>query len=167
MKRRVDSGLDAPMVAVDGFVSADRYILEAAGPLLCREKFRGDAPLFRNRSGAPYSKDTLGDDFRAVRTMVFGKNDDRQLADIRRSGAVEATVGGAKVEKLAKKMAKKMANTISASARLQKVYNPVDVESGDPLIGPESRPGANEKPTKSVTGGAWKCHKNGSETLSH
>jgi len=26
----------------------------------------GDAPLFRNRSGAPYSKDTLGDDFRAV-----------------------------------------------------------------------------------------------------
>jgi hypothetical protein len=85
----------------------------------------GDAPLFRNRSGAPYSKDTLGDDFRAVRTMVFGKNDDRQLADIRRSGAVEATVGGAKVEKLAKKMA----NTISASTRLQKVYNPVDVES--------------------------------------
>src|SRR5262249_16624873 len=81
----------------------------------------GDAPLFRNRSGAPYSKDTLGDDFRAVRTMVFGKNDDRQLADIRRSGAVEATVGGAKVEKLAKKMA----NTISASTRLQKVYNPV------------------------------------------
>jgi hypothetical protein len=57
--------------------------------------------------------------------MVFGKNDDRQLADIRRSGAVEATVGGAKVEKLAKKMA----NTISASTRLQKVYNPVDVES--------------------------------------
>jgi hypothetical protein len=85
----------------------------------------GDAPLFRNRSGAPYSKDTLGDDFRAVRTMVFGKNDNRQLADIRRSGAVEATVGGAKVEKLAKKMA----NTISASTRLQKVYNPVDVES--------------------------------------
>jgi hypothetical protein len=60
-----------------------------------------------------------------VRTMVFGKNDDRQLADIRRSGAVEATVGGAKVEKLAKKMA----NTISASTRLQKVYNSVDVES--------------------------------------
>jgi hypothetical protein len=85
----------------------------------------GDAPLFRNRSGAPYSKDTLGDDFRAVRTMVFGKDDDRQLADIRRSGAVEATAGGAKVEKLAKKMA----NTISASTRLQKVYNPVDVES--------------------------------------
>ena len=26
-----------------------------------------DAPIFRNRSRAPYSKDTLGDDFRAVR----------------------------------------------------------------------------------------------------
>ena len=30
----------------------------------------GRAPLFRNRSGRPYSKDTLGDDFRAVRIMV-------------------------------------------------------------------------------------------------
>jgi hypothetical protein len=26
-----------------------------------------DAPIFRNRSRVPYSKDTLGDDFRAVR----------------------------------------------------------------------------------------------------
>ena len=39
----------------------------------------------------------------------------RQLADMRRSGAIEATVAGARVEKLAKKIA----NTISASTRLQ------------------------------------------------
>jgi hypothetical protein len=31
----------------------------------------GAAAVFRNRSGAPYSKDTLGDDFRAVRAKVF------------------------------------------------------------------------------------------------
>jgi hypothetical protein len=33
-----------------------------------------DAPIFRNRSGAPYSKDTPGDDFRAVHE-AFSKDD--------------------------------------------------------------------------------------------
>jgi hypothetical protein len=47
------------------------------------------APLFRNRTGAAYSKDTLGDDFRAVRAAVF-PGDTRKLMDTRRSGAVEA-----------------------------------------------------------------------------
>ena len=32
----------------------------------------GEAYIFRNRSGAPYSSDTLGDDFRDVRTAEFG-----------------------------------------------------------------------------------------------
>jgi len=32
----------------------------------------GDAPLFRNRSGHAYSKDTLGDDFRDLRAKVCG-----------------------------------------------------------------------------------------------
>ena len=36
MERRVGSGLDAPMVTVDRFVSADLCILEAVGLLLCR-----------------------------------------------------------------------------------------------------------------------------------
>jgi len=31
----------------------------------------GEAYIFRNRSGAPYSKDTLGDDFRTVREAEF------------------------------------------------------------------------------------------------
>ena len=30
-------------------------------------ELHGEANIFRNRSGAPYSKDTLGDDFRDVR----------------------------------------------------------------------------------------------------
>jgi hypothetical protein len=34
-------------------------------------------PIFRNRSGAPYSKDTLGDDFRNIRELVFEPNEKR------------------------------------------------------------------------------------------
>ena len=81
----------------------------------------GRAPIFRNRSGAPYSKDTLGDDFRAVRIMVFGQDETRQLADFRRSGTVEALAGDASPEKLSSKMA----NSISTSNRLHKTYGPV------------------------------------------
>jgi hypothetical protein len=68
-----------------------------------------------------YSKDTLGDDFRTVRTMVFGLNESRQMADFRRSGSVEALEGEAPPEKLSSKMA----NTLSASNRLHKTYGPV------------------------------------------
>ena len=74
----------------------------------------GDALLFRNRSGAPYSKDTLGDDFREIREMVLGPEDDRQLADLRRSGTVEAFAGKADPASVSSKMA----NTLSASNRL-------------------------------------------------
>jgi hypothetical protein len=83
----------------------------------------GDALLFRNRSGAPYSKDTLGDDFREIRQMVLGPEDDRQLADLRRSGTVEAFAGKADPASVSSKMA----NTLSASNRLHKTYNPVNV----------------------------------------
>lgn len=55
-----------------------------------------NAPIFRNRSGATYSKDTLGDDFRAVRE-TFDKTDMRQLADMRRSGAIEGDAGGGSI----------------------------------------------------------------------
>ena len=39
----------------------------------------GEAAIFRNRSGAPYSKDTLGDDFRDIRSLVFGLGERRQM----------------------------------------------------------------------------------------
>jgi hypothetical protein len=83
------------------------------------------AALFRNRSGAPYSKDTLGDDFRAVRTMVFGEGERRTLADFRRSGAVEAIRGGADAEGIGNKLA----NDFKQSAFLQKTYAPVDLDT--------------------------------------
>lgn len=83
-----------------------------------------NAPIFRNRSGTAYSKDTLGDDFRDVREAI-DKADRRQLADMRRSGAVEGDAGGGSVTD----QSNKMANTVSASNRLRKTYNPTNVVS--------------------------------------
>jgi hypothetical protein len=83
-----------------------------------------NAPIFRNRSGAPYSKDTLGDDFRDVRE-TFDKTDKRRLADMRRSGAVEGDAGGGSVTD----QSNKMANTVAANNRLRKTYNPTNVVS--------------------------------------
>lgn len=81
------------------------------------------AQLFRNRSGRPYSKDTLGDDFRAVRALIFGDEERRTLADFRRSGGVEALRGGASAEIVGTKLA----NDFASSANLQKTYAPVDL----------------------------------------
>jgi hypothetical protein len=86
-------------------------------------ELHGEAYIFRNRSGAPYSKDTLGDDFRAVRASEFGGLDRRTLADFRRSGAVEAIAGGAKAEELAHAMG----NTLATSNDLFAIYVPVNV----------------------------------------
>jgi hypothetical protein len=62
----------------------------------------------------------LGDDFRTIRTRVFGENEVRQLADFRRSGTVEALAG--KVDPL--QLSSKMANSFSTSNRLHKTYGP-------------------------------------------
>ena len=78
-----------------------------------------DAQIFRNRSGAVYSSDTLGDDFRDVREIAF-PGDTRKMMDMRRSGAVEAVAG--KVNPSA--MAAKMGNSIDQSKRLQETYLP-------------------------------------------
>lgn len=82
-----------------------------------------DAPIFRNRSGAPYSKDTLGDDFRDIRAIAFGPNERRTLADFRRSGTVEAIRGGAENGQIAAKMA----NQFDKSSFLRKTYSPIDL----------------------------------------
>jgi hypothetical protein len=90
-----------------------------------------NAPLFRTagaepgpRGGRrwlprPYTKDTLGDDFRAVREAEF-PGDRRKLMDFRRSGAVEATAGDVSQAALAGKMA----NTIDSNKDLQATYLP-------------------------------------------
>jgi hypothetical protein len=103
--------------------SSDRALaaLEAYIARLGAE-LHGEAYIFRNRSGAPYSSDTLGDDFRDVRRLVFGDRDNRTLADFRRSGAVEAIAGGAKAEELAHAMG----NTLGASNALFATYVPIN-----------------------------------------
>ena len=79
----------------------------------------GDAAIFRNRSGQPYTADTLGDDFRDVRELVF-PGDSRVLLDLRRSGAVEALAGEADPAA----MAAKMGNTIHQNRQLAETYLP-------------------------------------------
>jgi hypothetical protein len=87
-------------------------------------ELHGDAYIFRNRSGARYSVDTLGDDFRDVRSIEFGPLERRTIGhDFRRAGAVEAIAGGAGAEQLAHAMG----NTLSASNALFATYVPVNV----------------------------------------
>jgi len=86
-------------------------------------ELHGEAYIFRNRSGAPYSSDTLGDDFRDVRLAVYGEHEKRRLADFRRSGAHEAIAGGAAPAALAHAMG----NTLSASNALFATYCPVNL----------------------------------------
>lgn len=81
-----------------------------------------DAPIFRNRSGDPYSKDTLGDDFRAVREIEF-PGDKRQLRDIRRSAAVEAKAGEATDEEIGAGLA----NAYAKNPKLRNTYTPRQV----------------------------------------
>lgn len=85
----------------------------------------GAAKLFRHRSGAPYTKDKLGQDFRTIREAVFGPQEARQLADFRRSGSVEALAGNVDPGTLSSKMA----NTLSQSNRLHHTYGPVVLAS--------------------------------------
>ena len=98
-----------------------------------------NAPIFRTAGSEtgpklgrrwlpqPYSGSKMDRDFREIRTGVFGKNEQRQLADMRRSGAVEVDAGGATNTDLSENP--KMANTINASAQLRKTYTPVNVVS--------------------------------------
>ena len=87
-------------------------------------ELHGDAYIFRNRSGARYSVDTLGDDFRDVRSVEFGPLERRTIGhDFRRTGAVEAIAGGAQPAELAHAMG----NTLSASNALFATYVPVNV----------------------------------------
>jgi hypothetical protein len=72
----------------------------------------------------PYSKSKLGRDFRTVRAVCDLRHE-RQIQDMRRSGAVEGFAGGARPSDLSNKMA----NTLKASTRLQKTYTPVNVPS--------------------------------------
>jgi hypothetical protein len=111
-------------VPVGGVLSARAMAALTAYLEMLGVELHGEAYIFRNRSGAPYSRDTLGDDFRDIRAAEFGERDRRTIGhDFRRSGAVEAIVGGAQAEHLAHAMG----NTLSASNALFATYVPVNV----------------------------------------
>lgn len=93
-----------------------------------------EAPIFRTRGAPttakggrpwtprPYTKDTLTEEFRAVRTAEYGAGERRQLLDLRRSGAVEAIAGDANAEALSHAMG----NTLAASNALFETYVPIN-----------------------------------------
>jgi len=109
---------------VGGVLSARSLAALAAYLEKLGAELHGEAHIFRTRSGAPYSKDTLGDDFRAVRAVEFGKAEKRTIGhDFRRSGAVEAIAGEAKAEAVAHAMG----NTLASSNALFATYVPVNV----------------------------------------
>jgi hypothetical protein len=107
-----------------GFLHRPLAAIEASVKALGAE-LHGDAPIFRNRSGAPYSSDTLGDDFRDIRHMEFGAEESRTLADFRRSGTQEAFAGDANPADVSHAMG----NTIGTSNMLFATYNPVNIAS--------------------------------------
>ena len=111
-------------VPVGGVLSNRTIALLAAYLERLGVELHGDAAIFRNRSGAPYTSDTLGDDFRDVRAVEFGPSERRTIGhDFRRSGAVEAIAGDAKAEAVAHAMG----NTLAASNALFATYVPINV----------------------------------------
>src|SRR5262249_36221754 len=121
-----------------------------------------NAPIFRTAGSAPgpkggrrwlpqpYSTSKMDRDFREIREQVFGKDEHRQLADMRRSGAVESDAGGAEPTG----QYNKMANTVAATTRLTKTYNPVNAVSArrfDEARERGRKAKEEQKPIKSVT----------------
>ena len=115
---RAKTGKPVGGILSDRTLAALEAYLEKLGVEL-----HGDAYIFRNRAGAPYTKDALGDDFRAVRAAAFSEHERRTLADFRRSGAQEAIAGDATPAALAHAMG----NTLATSNTLFATYVPVNL----------------------------------------
>lgn len=83
------------------------------------------APMFRMQGGAAYrDKIALAHDFGRLREKLL-PGDKRTIADMRRSGATEALVGGAQHGAIAHKLA----NDLGRSQALRDTYTPVDLAS--------------------------------------
>src|SRR5262245_2517777 len=127
-----------------------------------------NAPIFRTAGSVPgpkggrrwlpqpYSASKMDRDFREIRAAVFGDNEHRQLADMRRSGAVEGDAGEGSLTD----QSNKMANTVAASSRLRKTYNPVNIVSARRFDEARERgrkaiedSAEEQRPTKSVISG--------------
>ena len=120
-----------------------------------------NAPIFRTAGSEPgpkggrrwlpqpYSTSKMDRDFREVRGTDLGPDEERQLADMRRSGAVEGDAGGTR----SPINLTRWPTPVAASSKLRKTYNPVNVPSVRQFD--EARERGREamqeqKPTKSV-----------------
>ena len=108
---------------IESYVASLPFDLLDDAPMFWTRGFQPTGKGGRPRAPAPYTKDSLVDDFADIRRMTFGKGEKRQLRDMRRTGAVEANAGGASVESIAAKMG----NSIDQNRKLQKTYMPVNV----------------------------------------
>lgn len=83
-----------------------------------------DQPILRNRRDkARYTKPRFNADFAAVRLAAFGPDEKRFMMDIRRSGNVEADLGGANAED----RAEILANALHKDQYLEDTYTPPTV----------------------------------------
>ncbi len=114
-----------------------------------------DEPIIRTRRDrARYTKARFGSDFAAVRRLTFGPNEKRFFMDIRRSGNVEADLGGATADD----RAEILANALHKDAYLEQTYTPPTVakarkiakqrQLGRELLAQESRNAARHSGNK-------------------
>lgn len=83
-----------------------------------------DQPIIRTRRDrSRYTKARFGSDFAKVRLEAFGKDEKRFFMDIRRSGNVEADLGGASAEA----RAEILANALDKNKFLEQTYTPPTV----------------------------------------
>lgn len=83
-----------------------------------------DTPFLRTtRSQAAYTKVRFTDEFAKVRALAFGSGEKRRLMDIRRSGNLEADLGGASAED----RAEILANALDKDSRLEATYTPLTI----------------------------------------
>ena len=83
-----------------------------------------DQPLLRTvRDKRRYTKVRFTDEFAKIRKLAFGVEETRKMMDLRRSGNVEADLGGASPDD----RAEILANTLNKDAGLEATYTPPTV----------------------------------------
>jgi hypothetical protein len=109
----------ATVARLDAYIAGLPFTLLPTTPIFHTRGGQPGPKGGRPRPPVPYTKDTLGDDFRVVREALF-PGDTRTIMDFRRSGAIEVIAGEAGAEVLASKMA----NSIDSNRELQQTYTP-------------------------------------------
>lgn len=90
-----------------------------------------DEPVLRTtRDGKAYTSNRFSVEFSIIRKLAFGDNEDRKFMDIRRSGNMEADIGGATKEE----RAAVMANSLDKDSRLDQTYTPATVTKSRQLM---------------------------------